>query len=193
MMWPKVVHSLFGSILLLMLMKFKEGKYHVIQKSDTSDYSTLGSVFRTVTANSAAYCVSLCASIRACQSSMLMGQSCSLYTPPSTCTGEKISTEISSQYKIFYTADVIVNTAWEDARIQCMDNGMHLVAINTDIEQQAITNMLTTQGNLLHPLAVVIDNHALSHTKLLTWFSGTFCFQNVMRVCAVCLYFLFIC
>ena len=87
-----VMHSLFGMVLLLTVINFNKGKYHVVRKSGTEDYIAQGSVFHTVTANSASECASLCASTSGCQSSMLIGQSCSLYTKSCTCPGERIST-----------------------------------------------------------------------------------------------------
>ena len=47
-MSPIVMHRVFGMVLLLTGIKFNNGKYHVIRKSGTEDYITLGSVFRTV-------------------------------------------------------------------------------------------------------------------------------------------------
>ena len=142
-----MLYYIFGAIILVTHLYLNQAKYHVIRKSGTEDYITLGSVFRTVTANSASECASLCASTSGCQSSMLMGQSCSLYTQSCACPGERISNQLSSRYKIYHAADVTINTAWEDARRQCTDNCMHLVAIQSDTEQQAITSLLKGQGN----------------------------------------------
>ena len=142
-----VIHRVFGMVLLLMVIKFNKVKHYIIQTSDTEDYITLGSVFHTVTAISAPECASLCASTSRCQSSMLMGQSCSLHTQSCMYSGERISSQLSSRYQIFYAGEIIVNTAWQDAGRQCTENCMHLVAIESDTEQQAITNLLMGQGN----------------------------------------------
>ena len=145
-MWNIHVYYIFVNA--VHVFHLSQAQYHVIRKSGTKDYITLGSVFRTVTVNSVSECASLCASTSGCQSSMLMGQSCSLHTQPCTCPGERISNNLTSRYKIFHAGEVIINTAWEDARTQCQENGMHLVAIESDIEQRAIAKMLATKGRL---------------------------------------------
>ena len=144
-MWNLHIHYII--VHAVQLFQLSRAQYHVIQKSGTEDYITLGSVFRTVTANSASECASLCASTSGCQSSMLMGQSCSLYTLSCTCPGESISSHFSSQYKLFKLPHEISTTAWGDAWEECIRYGMHLLAIHTEAEQQAIEDMMAARGN----------------------------------------------
>ena len=144
-MWNKLwVYT--GMLYLLEGFSYAQGQYHVIRKSGTEDYITLGSVFRTVTVNSASECASLCASTSGCQSSMLMGQSCSLYTQSCTCPGEKISHQLSSHYKLFNQSLEASGTAVET----CAQHGMHLVAINSEIEQLAIKALVQSQCKYHH-------------------------------------------
>ncbi len=143
-MW--LIHLSFAAIVLFSTLHMSYTQHHVIRKAGTDDYINLGSVFHTATANSRSECASLCASTSGCQSSMLMGHICSLYTQSCKCPGEKISDQLKSRYMLFRTAAVAVTTAWQDAEMSCMRHNMHLVAINSDIEQQALADWIRAKG-----------------------------------------------
>ena len=142
-MW--LAHLSFAAVMLY-IFPISYTQHHVIRKAGTDGYINLGSVFHTATANSRSECASLCASTSGCQSSMLMGHICSLYTQSCKCPGEKISDQLKSSYMLFRTAAVAVTTAWQNAEMSCMRHNMHLVAINSDIEQQALADWIRAKG-----------------------------------------------
>ena len=137
------------ALLLLPLSSYTK-KFHMMRSRDSSQWTAPSVPFAEVDVTSAQACQDSCKSTKACKSVMLMGYRCTLYKrfcPP--CPHDTFTLEgLYSRYKLHVVPGSEPITV-EIARQQCLHQHMHLLALETKKEFQAISNYLINNGKEL--------------------------------------------
>ena len=122
------------------------GRTFIIRHSTESSEMIYKSVLESVThITSAAECAELCYNKTECRGSMLYSTTCLLYRKahcPCSSVSESISRDLPSRYKILKAA---VGQTWQDMSDTCQQQGMHLLAVNSQLEHDMIINKLITK------------------------------------------------
>ena len=114
-------------------------KQVVIRDKSGQQHKTYKTLLESVTPiTSKIECAELCYNKTECRGSMLYSTTCLLYRKahcPCSSVSESISPDLPSRYKIL-KADV--GETWQDMSDTCQQQGMHLLAVNSQAEQDAI-------------------------------------------------------
>ena len=118
----------------------------VKQSTRTHDAWKFQTVVGQVVTASAAECTEHCFNTPGCGGSMLHGQMCILYkTAQCMCHNDTVvlSPDLPSRYKISHAG---AGQSWQQANGICQQQGMHLLAINSQLEQDRMVQMIQDYG-----------------------------------------------
>ena len=115
----------------------------IVKQQDSSKYYAMGNVLSQLAVISALDCAQSCASRDDCQGSMLQGNLCILYKKARCLclleTTVSLGPDLPSRYHIAHSAEPM---GMQDARRVCKAQNMELLAINSQLEQDKVTQLI---------------------------------------------------
>ena len=155
------------AVILMFFWSFSDSKNIIIKHRSSSGSVLLRNVLTQIKTASREECAQSCRNNAACSASALLGSdACVLYTS-ATCPcpddAVSVSSELDSRYKIFEVGD---GGSFDEVKAACNKEGMKLLDINSQHEQEMIEEFISSykaKGLYLnsHPL--------LMHQETLTF------------------------